>query len=369
MGSELRTKNLEPRTKNKEIISDFKKKFDTFFAEFFDREIEEAEKLGREYQELLTIIKKYCLRGGKRLRPYLAYFAFSSIASSGQEEVIKATISLELIHQFILIHDDIIDRDQKRYGGKTLSIEFEDIASKRGFEESDHFGVSIATIAGDLLFNLAQKNLSATPFPDDIKTKLLYLSTDALNKTIAGWYEQYLDTNEKLGEQTEEDFYRIQELVTANYSFIFPFKFGLTLAGADEELIKQFTKLGRYLGIAYQIQDDILGTYGDEKASGKSAANDIREGKKTLLAIKAYKDLPLEARKQVSSVIGKKNATDLEIGQIRKYFKEVGAWDYSLGKIKEYSQKGESLLDELPIKEDIKKELYALTKMLSGRIS
>jgi len=317
---------------------------------FADRE-KEYKNLDSLLFEMTVNVRKHVLRGGKRGRPFLCFLAYKLVGGIDNKAITRASISLELLHQFLLTHDDIVDRDEKRYGGPTLEMVYKDIFKRKFGVDENHPGKALAMIAGDLLEQLGYKALYSSEFGEKIVLEAAQEINKVAIETVAGWQIQYFQNFELISEANQKQFLKGMELVSAKYSFELPLMVGLILAGKKQVYEKILTKYAYHVGMAYQIQDDILGVFGKSKKTGKPSGNDVREGKKTLLILKAYKNASSKEKEFMKKVIG----TDLnsrELNQVREIIKTTGSFDESKKMAQDHIIKGKSVLEKLPRKAD-----------------
>jgi geranylgeranyl diphosphate synthase, type I len=232
----------------------FRDKFNREINFYLDGKVKEFGQLDKEGVGLVKAIKELINYGGKKFRPALFYFAFRSYSSERLNDVFKMSFVFELFHTFALLHDDIIDKSDKRRGQPTIH--------KKYGQETAILAGDLALMFCDELFTIRKEN-----------QKLVNLYNQFKQETLLG---EYLDTI-KSG-STE----KIMELKTTRYSFSKPIIIGLTLAEVANETVLKWEKLANDVGILFQIKDDYIGTFGDEKITGKPTS-DFFEGKKSVL--------------------------------------------------------------------------------------
>lgn len=209
---------------------------------FFDRKIKQAE--GREAKKPLKLLKEFSLRPGKRGRSVLVNCGYFLAGGRNKKTILETSIFIELIHNFLLIHDDIIDRDNLRRGKPTIHC----------YYGGNHYGVSMAIVVGDLANVLGCEILTDSKFPDKYKILALNTLNQAIIKTCQG---QILELSLRNKEANEEDILRIYQNKTAYYSLVAPLQIGAILAGAKQDFLNKIEKFALPLGIAFQIQDDL----------------------------------------------------------------------------------------------------------------
>ncbi|MDP2721001.1 MAG: polyprenyl synthetase family protein [bacterium] len=306
----------------------YKRRLDPFLNSFLDEKLTEASTVHPEATVLVGEIRRFVAAGGKRVRPAFAYSAYTASGGRSLDAILYASAALELLHTFALIHDDIIDNADLRRGKPSAHKAFEDFHEKRGFEgSSSEFGVQVAILAGDLALAFADELLNTAPFPAErIRRAKNYY--DLMKKQVI--YGEYLDVlASNKGGVSEKDLLTILEYKTAKYTIERPLHIGAALAGADEESFQVFTDYGVPLGQAFQIQDDIMGTFSSEEKIGKPVDSDLREGKQTLLVIKAYEFSKGKDKQMLKKVIGNKKVGEEKIEKARDIIRNSGALEYS----------------------------------------
>lgn len=320
-------------------LRDFKKRIDVEIGLYFDGVIADVKSEDIFLAELLGRVKAFVLSGGKRLRGALLYYGYKLSGGDNDREIIQACVGIELVHSFFLVHDDIMDRDDIRHGVDTLHREFakvgEIFSSKK---ESEHFGTSMAITAGDLLGSMGSQRIFSLQFPAERIVRALSVLQGSISRTGLG---QAMDVYMGYSRQaTEESIISMYTHKTARYTFECPLQLGGILAGATQESLDSFSRYALPLGIVFQLQDDVLGIYGDERAIGKSVGSDVSEGKMTLLVVKAL-DLGTEKEKrELLSFMGKKDISEKDIFRIREIFKSSGAYTYVRKLMEERLQEG-----------------------------
>lgn len=250
------------------------------------------------------VVADFVLSGGKRIRPVFAFAGWQAgngdparvPTGSTDSDALRICAALELVQACALIHDDIIDASDTRRGRPTVHRVFERGHGDSGWrgDAADH-GIASAILAGDfalawaddLVHGYAPATLSpagrpiagadVTPLPPGVIATWAAMRTEVLGG-------QVLDiVNEVSGEESAEAAYRVMEFKTAAYTVARPLELGARVAGASEELIDQLRSVGHDLGIAFQLQDDLLGVFGDPERTGKPSGDDLAAGKRTAL--------------------------------------------------------------------------------------
>jgi len=261
--------------------------------------------------------------GGKRLRPSALLLAAEAVGGKA-ETVLPAAVAVELVHNFTLIHDDIMDEADLRRGLTTVHKKW---------------GVPRAIIAGDAMYSKAFEILSCT----NSDPQRLVESLELLSKTCTDICEgQWMDMNFATRKDvTEEEYMRMVEKKTA-VLFAAALKMGAALSGANHDHARALWDFGRFTGIGFQIYDDVIDLITPEEILGKAQGGDIVEGKRTLIIIHALsKGVNID-------VLGKCNATRSEINTALITLKESGSIDYAMNKAIEFVDQGKAALSVLP---------------------
>jgi len=242
---------------------------------------------------------KETISGGKTIRGLLVTLGFQLNGKKENKDILDIAAAFEIVHAALLIQDDIMDKSPTRHGKPSYHYVL----------GADHFGLSQAMCAGDVGFMLANRIILDSNFNSTIKNKAASVFADIVLKTIIG---QILDVHFTYKEvpKNEDEIGEMYKLKTAQYTVSGPLLIGAILAGSSPELLHQIDGFGKNLGIAFQIKDDILGVFGDEKTVGKSVFSDIREGKNTFLYVHALENANSADRKILTSYYGNDNLTD-----------------------------------------------------------
>ncbi len=333
---------------------------------FFDNKIEEASRISNYTQEVAANAKEYTLRGGKRLRPIFFIYGYKCFSDDNIEAIIEASISIELMQSYLLIHDDIMDEDELRRGKPTFHIVYKNIC-EREFKKKGtlKFGENIALIVGDLLEAYGEEVLANSPFKCEYVMKALRKYAEMV-KNVG--YGQILDVmSEKKGNITEDEILMIHKLKTASYTIEGPLQIGAILAGAKGEDLLIMSDYGIPLGLAFQIQDDILGLFGSEEKIGKPVGSDIREGKKTLLILHALEKCGEKETEIITRALGNEDVTMDEIDIIRDIVRETGSLDYSQKLVKEKTEKAIQAIEGSNFRDEAKQFLVEIADFIGSR--
>jgi len=294
-------------------------------------------------------------KGGKRVRGTLVRLAYELAGGKDKSAIMQPAIAFEIFQTAILAHDDIIDKSPLRRGKPSL---YQALGG-------NHYGISQTICLGDLGFFLCIELLATSDFSPSVKNKAIALFSQYIQQTIQG---EILDIRLPIQKViTENDILSLALLKTASYSLTGPLLVGATLAGANNKFIQRLKIFGDNLGIAYQIHDDILGIYADEKTLGKSTLSDIAENKATLLIWYARQNTALPQKKILDRFYGKKNITSEESMVIQQIFYQCGAYAYAIKKRDEYTATAQNVITQLSKDSKIQSLLEKLTTDLIKR--
>ncbi len=315
---------MTPAAHGKSIIDAHAKRVDPQLKRFFRRLHRRFSSLPTpQAQAMLTRLEGFCLAGGKRLRPTLVHLGYELLGGKDSDDLLTASLVVELAHAFFLIHDDIMDESALRRGNPTVHQVYAENGKWGSRVDPQRFGESMAILVGDLACALTLEPLLATGFDADCKLRVIQKVNDLLTTTMIG---QELDlVLEARGQASEKDVLAMYRLKTAHYSFVAPLHIGALLAGGDKRDLDRLTRYGLSLGVAFQMHDDLIGTFGDEKQTGKPDGADLVQGKQTLLVIRAMKFGSKSQRDRLRDLLGKKPLSADEIKEARQIITRTGA--------------------------------------------
>ena len=351
----------------KQKLAALKASIDNELARHFDVAIKDAKKNDPLMAEALEHMKKIALAGGKRIRGALLIESYLGFGGKEKKKILKVAAAIEMVHLFLLAHDDIIDRGDSRHGKMVLhKMLAKKYQKKYGTVEAQHFGDSMAIIVGDMLYVIANAIIAEAGFDGACTLGALSKLQTIVSTTIIGQSQDlHISYDDNIGEQQILSMY---ENKTARYTFEGPLHMGAILAGCNDK--KSLDLLSGYavpLGIAFQIQDDILGVFGDVEKIGKSAASDIEEGKKTLMVMKAFQAASRMQKEQLSAVLGKKGLKVKDIKMFQELLIATGALEYNKMLAKKYFDTGKKEIEKIIILSEAKKFLLGAVEYLEKR--
>jgi len=307
----------------------------------YTRDLDGLYSLNRISPFLAKNIKEFVLREGKRIRPILFVIGYLAYGKRQPPALYRSAISLELLHDFMLIHDDIIDKSDTRRGKPSLHKKLNGYLKRyKGIKFS---GQDLSIVIGDMLYALAINAFLSIKVEPKRKEKALKKFIEAAFYTGSGEFIELALGLKDIEMITKTDIYKIYDLKTAYYSFAYPLSLGATLAGAEDSQIKKIFRYGVYLGRAFQIKDDILGLFGDEKRTGKSSLTDLQEAKKTLLIWYAYNHSTGLNKSTIKRILSAQKVETIDLLKIRKIISTSGALDYAKKEVSDFIKKARDL--------------------------
>lgn len=284
-------------------------------------------KPGKLYSPAYYIIES----GGKRLRPLLVLLAAKAVGGSYSDAYYTGA-AVELLHNFTLVHDDIMDNADKRRGRLTLHVKYDN---------------DTAILAGDSLLAVAYENLLKDC--NGNSKEILADFTKGLVEVCEG---QSLDKEyETKTSITLNEYIRMIQKKTAAMLEMCC-SLGARLGNGSPSEVKALSSFGRNIGIAFQIQDDLLDITAEETEFGKSIGGDLVEGKKTFLLVKALEKAKGKDKDKLASLVKSKGIRKNQIGKYKELYEKLGVIDDAKKEIKKYTKRALRSLEVLKKRED-----------------
>jgi geranylgeranyl diphosphate synthase type I len=310
-----------------DLVSVVKRSVEGRLAQLLDEAVLSVNSCGADAVAAIDALRALALRGGKRFRPVLIAAAYEACGGRGEREaggaigepwraasigeaVVLAGAAIELLQAYLLIHDDWMDGDDVRRGGPSVH------ALLRGTYRDVAAGDAAAILAGDYASALAQQALLSIPLAGERVVEAGRAFAKVQREVIAG---QLLDMRGAAPGDVE----RMHDLKTGSYTVRGPLAIGAILAGATADQRAALDRFAAPLGVAFQLRDDLLGTFGDPRATGKPAGNDLRRGKRTALVAELADDA--EAAPLMKRVFGLAGASDSDVAAIVLRMEASGA--------------------------------------------
>ncbi len=275
------------------------------------------EQVGRELADLVG-------RGGKRLRPAFVYWGHRATGADHSAAVLHCAGAVELLHAFALVHDDVMDRSDRRRGRPAVHAALAAGHVTDGLVGDPWwFGVGGAILAGDIAFVWSDRMFDDAPLPVASLDRARRIFTELRVEVMAG---QFLDLRlAATPDATESDALRVALLKSGRYTVTRPLQLGAALGDGDPALDRALVGYGDAIGLAFQLRDDVLGLYGDPGTTGKGAVEDLREGKRTLLILRALTQGTAAERQALLSVLGKRELDEGDAERARDVVRSSGA--------------------------------------------
>ncbi len=302
---------------------------------------------GFETTQILDSYLKILSRGGKRLRGCLGMWAYDAAGGTDATLALRIARNLEMIHAYLLVVDDVADLAETRRGGPSAHKLIEALHTReKWFGDARHFSHMQAVNAGLAAQHLVMQEISELATRDVTKLEGLRELSAVLFKTVIG---QIADLkHQAVRNITEKEVIVMMKNKTAYYSFVSPLQFGVITAGKDWSDYQWLERWALNIGLGFQINDDILGVFGNEKMSGKSNLDDIREGKITLLIVRALARASNEQQSQLLGQLGNPAFSNENLVHIQAILEDCGALRYCQGLVQSYTKKAIASLDSAP---------------------
>lgn len=333
-----------------------------------------------EPNELMDGTFAYFERGGKRLRPAIISLSAAALGGAEREEAaLPCALGLEFYHNYTLIHDDILDRDDTRRGKPSVHTFTKALALKDGVPEevAAEYGTANAILAGDALHSAAIASIASLSQNGAVKPEV----TLKILSLIEGTYGMRLLSGEAIDTKNglyygKGAFYALKEedvlhMISGKTSALFAVcavsgaMIGKNSADENDPEIAALREFAENCGMAFQLQDDILGIQSTEETLGKPVGSDIREGKPTVLLIHAYQNASEKEKKLLRTLVGSAKSKD-EILAVRDILIKNGGVSYTQSLAEDYIRKAQSALSSLPDSR-YKKILFAWSEFMLHR--
>ena len=291
---------------------------------------------------------KYLLEsGGKRLRPIIA-LNVSELLGGKISDTLPAAAALEIFHNFTLAHDDIMDNSMLRRGKKTINSKWDN---------------NTGILSGDVMLIISYEVLNQ--YQD---SKYIHLSKKLteISRLVCEGQQADMDFASK-NDITENEYFEMIKNKTAVLIGC-SFMFGGIVAEANDLNTNLLYEIGLNLGIAFQLEDDLLDCFGDQEKFGKKIGGDIIEKKKTLLYLFTNSKLESEKKLEFENIFNSNEITESEkINSIKLFYETSGALKYVKNKVKVYFDKADQLINKLELDNDTKRKLNQFSKTLLNR--
>ena len=285
--------------------------------------------------------------GGKRIRPVLVLMACEAVGGDIEKAIMPA-VGLEMYHNFTLLHDDVMDKADIRRGKPTVHVKWDD---------------NTAILSGDAMLTMATQLIAQAD------AAVMPQVMELFNRTAMEIYEgqQYDMDFESRGDVTVEEYIAMIRLKTSVLLGC-ACKMGALIGGADEATAQRFYEIGENLGLAFQLQDDMLDVWGDEATFGKAIGGDIMNNKKTFLLINACQRATDDNRIELALWLNTENASRaVKVPAVTAIYERLGLKELSEAEIAKYNDKAMAAVFETAVDEPAKKAFIDLISRLVKR--
>ncbi len=350
-------------------LQKYKEIIDSGLKSLFEEKINESKDF---IQSNYFSLRKFMLKGGKKLRPVMMIMAFKALCDQDEKKIYLPAVGLELFHNSSLIHDDIMDEDGERRGmlsmHKNLEYQFLKEYKERIYDggifrkTSERFGASIAILHGDILYALTIGCFTNSQF----ETEEISRALDVIGQTYRVISEgQILDIlSEQKRDLTETDYLEVIEKKTAHL-FMAAVQVGAIFGRTTTQQFENFSKFAINIGLAFQLQDDLIDISPGLK--GHALGSDIKRGKYTLLMIKAFENANSKQKHVLLSALGNDNAAKEMIQAAIDVLDATGAVDYVKERADQKLREGQSYLDNIGLSEEGRDFFDGLVNFLEQR--
>ena len=287
------------------------------------------------------------VNGGKRLRPYMVIKSCQILGGKTSNAMLAAS-AVEMVHNFTLVHDDIMDNDEMRHGVPTVHKKF---------------GMPVAILAGDVLFSKAYQIISDSKLHDSSTTHLISRLAKACVEVCEG---QLLDIKMAEGKKIPSQFEYIK-MIGKKTAALFDVSCAMGAICATNKMkdITNLSSFGKNLGIAFQITDDLIGVMGDQRITKKPVGNDLREGKKSLPILMAIKSAKGKNKKIILKAFGNQKASKSDLKKAVDVIRALGIEENVRNQALKYAERAEKSLSKYS--GPAKKELVELLDFVVKR--
>jgi geranylgeranyl diphosphate synthase type I len=308
--------------------------------------------------QLREAVYSYVHRAGKRLRPAVLLLACGAVGGD-EKQAIPAAAAVEMFHTWTLVHDDLIDNDEKRRGGYTVHAQCSKIAKEEMSYtdgQAKDYGRDVAVLAGDVqqgwsVSLLCECSLKGKVKPEVTLTLIHMLESYVLNTLVSGETLDILFARQPVESFTPE---QIVDMLWRKTGALYEYcakagaMIGLDTADANDEKVVALSNFTSKCGTAFQLQDDILGIMGDEKQLGKPVGSDIREGKRTTVIYYAFKNASPTQKEKLLSVLGNQTAAADETREATELLVQLGGISETKRMAERIIKEARTELDVLP---------------------
>jgi geranylgeranyl diphosphate synthase, type I len=338
------------------MLNKIKNKIEATLASYISR-IDSTYSLRSISPVLSTYIKEYLKRRGKRVRSTLFVLSYLGYARKPKPGLYKSSLALELLHNFMLIHDDIIDRSALRRGRPAMHTMLNSHLAP--YKNLKFNGSDLGIVIADVIYAMAIDAFLEIREDPANKEAALKKFVEAAIFTGSGEFIEMLAGAKPIDRITIKDIYKIYDLKTAHYTFCSPLAVGALLAGAPPGQISSLIRYGIDVGRAFQINDDMLDMFATENQTGKSSLTDIKESKKTVLIWYAYRNTSSGNRRIMQGIFNRSDIAREDLEEIRRIVRSSGGLDFARQQMRHLLKQAMLSIKNLTMKQSYKKLLIS----------
>ncbi len=321
--------------------------------------------LTKHGEEAFERLREVTERPGKRIRGALAIVGYEMFGGKNHQTALDVAVAMELIQNYLLIVDDVMDRSLTRRGGDTIHVQYTRDLKDKKHKDAVHLGNMFAVNIGILAQHMASDILARL---DEDANRILKATSLFHQNIAATGYGQIEDLYCDALQIIDEDAITTVELLKSSYyTFINPLQVGAALAGATDEDLAEMKDFGIPAGIAFQVQDDIIGLFGDAKATGKSAMDDLKEGKITLLVHQVMEHGSNDQIEELKQALGNENVSEAQHARVKEIVEDVGGLDYARTKAQERADEALAVVEGSDWPDDAKRFIAGLLEYIIKR--
>jgi geranylgeranyl diphosphate synthase type I len=337
------------------MFAKIKSKIDRELVRFI-RDIDSSYSLSRISPLIFKSIKDFMLRDGKRVRPILFVVGYLGFARKAAPRLYTSALSIELLHDFMLVHDDIIDKADTRRNRPSMHRMLDNYL--KDFKDIKFNGQDLTIVVGDIIYAMSIRAFLSIKENMERKERALKKFIEAAIYTGSGEFLELMYSINDIAKISRESIYKVYDYKTAYYTFASPLATGAILAGASQKQVNILSDYGLHLGRAFQIKDDILGMFSEENKIGKSSLTDLKEAKKTLLIWHAYNNADTKDKSMIRRILSKKNITSDDLLVMRKAIVKSKSLIYAQKEIASLLKKSQSIISSSRMKPQYKISLH-----------
>lgn len=295
--------------------------------------IKEAERYHSFIGDVYTSLREFAFRRGKRLASCSTLLTYKGYAGVVDERILKVSAGIELYRQSILVHDDLVDMEETRRGGKTIHRLFSD-------KHDERLGEGVAVFLGNIAYSLAVQTIMGSGFPPEKVAEAVSLLSQGYREVNES---QVLDL---LFEYKNVDIEEWRTMASKRAASLFKITMvmGGILADAPEQDLRLLRDAALNIGYAFDIQDDIIDTFASEEQYGRPPCGDLKLGKKPLHIVYTLKSPDQEASRMLKGLRGRKTIGKEDVESLRNIVRRTGGLDKAKRDLRKHAEEAKSLI-------------------------